>query len=701
MYIEVASPRDKMSESGSSLLRLLQNKDTARLDLLVRESLQNSLDAGDKSSEFVSVDIITEAVDTNKIRNYFEGIEEKLIDKYGDECNYIAIKDTNTVGLTGPIRNDDIGSDGKYGNFLKLVYEISKPQEQHGSGGSWGLGKTVYFRIGAGLVVYYSRIINESGKYESRLAAALVEDETKPDTILPKPDKGIQRGIAWWGDLDNEDPEGKATIPVRDENRINEILDAFDIDPFSGEETGTIIIIPFIDRDALLKETVPVGMEEDYQIPYWCRSSIEDYLKIAVQRWYSPRIQNKKYDGQYLNILINEEKITYSKMEPVFQLVQCLYNSSPGKETEFNGKKIVSKGIEIRNVFNKGNAQAGNVNFLKVTSEDLKMDFPDNLPSPYYYIDKISSDSMYNDPIVMYTRKPGMIVSYSTTGDWTDTIPKSEIGEFIIAIFVANSKNTLSGNDMTLEEYIRGCEMADHKSWQDWSVDGEKKQIIQRIQRGVRKKIKDDYSTITVGTEDKKNLGLGKALADILLPPTDFTYWDDARGGTTGMGGSGGSGGSSSGGGGTTNRSSHVVLKQLDRPTFLDGMIEMPVRLLFGKKKKASLEIVVDAEGRSITNAEWDDSIGSQYPVKLISFTLTSISKGKGDNKEKVISSDVEILGNMTAGNVEFAYCDNSDSSAYKGITISTPEVDDYVIDGVLKYSLKDVQGTIRLTEEE
>lgn len=74
------------------------------------------------------------------------------------------------------------------------------------------------------------------------------------------------------------------------------------------------------------------------------------------------------------------------------------------------------------------------VNYLKVTSEDLKMIEPDHLPNPYYYIDKLSSDTMYNDPIVLFTRKPGMIVAYATTGDWTDNIPKCEIGEYIVAI---------------------------------------------------------------------------------------------------------------------------------------------------------------------------------------------------------------------------------------------------------------------------
>ena len=78
MDIEIASPSAKMSESGSSLLRLIQNNDTARLDLLVRESLQNCLDAGNKTSAAVNVEFITGSTETEKIGSFFHGIKDRL-----------------------------------------------------------------------------------------------------------------------------------------------------------------------------------------------------------------------------------------------------------------------------------------------------------------------------------------------------------------------------------------------------------------------------------------------------------------------------------------------------------------------------------------------------------------------------------------------------------------------------------------------
>lgn len=700
MQIEIASPYDKMAESGSSLLRLIQNNDTNKLDLLIREALQNCLDAGNKTSRAVNVDFITGRTETDKVCNFFAEIESNLKEKCGNICDFIAIRDTNTVGLTGPIRKADIGEDGKFGNYLKLVTEISKPQDQYGSGGSWGLGKTVYFRIGIGLVVYYSRIKKEDGSYESRLSAALVEDEKKSDAILTD-GKGLRRGIAWWGEIDPYDENGKSTIPVTDEQTIKKIVSAFGVDTLDEMSTGTMILIPFINRQQLLDETIPAGHAEDYQIPYWCKTSIEDYIKIAIQRWYAPRIQNEEYKGQYLRVNINGDKITYSKMAPVFQLIQNLYNATPENDNEFNGKKISSKEVEIRNnTFKKGCATAGVVNYLKVTSEDLKMVEPDHLPNPYYYIDKLSSDTMYNDPIVLFTRKPGMIVAYATTGDWTDNIPKCEIGEYIVAIFVANSNNMLSQTDMSLEEYIRGSEKADHKAWEDWTIPGGNPQIIQRIKRGVRKKIKDDFSAMTIGTEEKKNLGLGKMLADMLLPPTDFSCWDDAKGGTAGLGGTGGDGAISTKTGGSVNNTVHVVMKQMALPIFGQSEIVMPVRILFGKQKTAIIEIVVDAEGRTISSSEWEETFGSAFPIVLNGFTVTSVTRGKGKDLVALIGGETDISVDIKIGGINFEFERTAMSGTKKRIKITTGDPDNYVIDGVMRYSLNGVQGTIVLKEE-
>ena len=78
MQIEIALHMIKWRKVEVHILRLIQNNDTTKLDLLVRESLQNCLDAGNKASKFVNVDFITGSTETDKVRHFFADIENNL-----------------------------------------------------------------------------------------------------------------------------------------------------------------------------------------------------------------------------------------------------------------------------------------------------------------------------------------------------------------------------------------------------------------------------------------------------------------------------------------------------------------------------------------------------------------------------------------------------------------------------------------------
>jgi hypothetical protein len=248
MQIEIAE-FGKMSQSGNSLLKLIQNNDLPILDLLVREAVQNSLDAGIRieGHDFVHVDIGIKDVNVSNFAKHLDGIEDRLNEKFGTSPQKaIYIEDANTTGLTGSLDFKQSPN----GNIFKLIYGISMAQETPGAGGSWGLGKTVYFRVGVGLVVYYSHILNDRGQYEHRLAVTLVENEKLADTIIPKSTQKIPSGIAWWGQ--RVAPDSNDTIPITDETMIRDILQSLSMEPFEGERIGTKIIIPFIDEQQLL-----------------------------------------------------------------------------------------------------------------------------------------------------------------------------------------------------------------------------------------------------------------------------------------------------------------------------------------------------------------------------------------------------------------------------------------------------------------
>lgn len=67
-----------MQTSGSSLKKMIQNNSTPILDLYVRESIQNSLDASKANVDCINVDIMAREFDAYKFSNYFDGIGDEL-----------------------------------------------------------------------------------------------------------------------------------------------------------------------------------------------------------------------------------------------------------------------------------------------------------------------------------------------------------------------------------------------------------------------------------------------------------------------------------------------------------------------------------------------------------------------------------------------------------------------------------------------
>lgn len=628
MKIEIAE-HGRMTESGSSLLRLIQNQDIPLLDLLVRESVQNSLDATANPTEPVQVDIRVGEFVISDLNRHFEKIEAGLNRRYSERTHkYIAVKDCNTVGLTGPVRYADVRQN-QFGNLLKLVYEISKPQSNEGAGGSWGLGKTIYFRLGIGLVIYYSRIFQD-GKYSSRLAACLVEDETRTDALIPNKG-GVKRGIAWWGKRDGFAVND--TVPIDNESEIEKILKVFHIAPYRNSETGTTVIIPYINENDLLREAYAINEEEENK-PYWA-SSVDEYLNVAFQRWYAPRLLNAKYPyGSWLQPSVNGERMKVSRMLSTFRYIRELYMLATGviPDEEFLLREQAVdyhvESIDLRGVLDT--TSAGKFAYAKFTRKQLQMEPPINQKSPYQQIQNVFVPMENgNGPIVAYTRRPGMIVGYDYDSTWTHRMPKSNANEYIIGMFVANSMNTLknitvskSGKKMTLEEYIRQGEKADHASWTDRNIAGHNLRIVANVQKHVINKIKKKYTETVKDTYERQNVGLGHALANMLLPESDFGSASNLP---------------------SKANSRGVKKKSVKKsgiyitggPVYSDGGMTFDVEIhIKDKPVQIALQVITDFKKLDADVWEADGEIGKKFPLEFQTISITSIQLTSASKKQ-------------------------------------------------------------------
>lgn len=529
MKIEIAK-LGRMSQTGSSLMTLYQDKYTPILDLLVRESVQNCLDAGScvddhaDKKDYVEVNFLTGDFSPAKLNAILDGSTDALNKRYpASTARFLAVQDKYTAGLTGPLRIKDV-KDYQYGNLLKLVYDICKPQEGAGAGGSWGIGKTIFFRVGKGLVVYYSRIWDdELQSFSSRFAVSLVEDEHSPDAIIPRDGKYSNTGIAWWGNPVSDDE----TEPITDEDEIERYLSIFGIQPFKDKETGTIVIVPYIDEDWLLTNNrIEDSDDSDLFIPTWLHN-IDDYISMAVQRWYFPRLNNNIYPyGCYLKAYVNGQQIKRKDMQPLFLYWQDLYNSALAGKAKVRTESDDLIDIRVESVNLKKNLAescAGHLAYALVGRDTLGMCPPDNLYSPYINTDTDDTGGETNKPLFAFCRMPGMVVNYKGNEPWLKSVPYSEKDKYLIAFFALNSENDLADGSQSLEEYVRKSELADHHSWDDYNTgNGKKPDIITKIKWHVSNKLSKAFAPDTDEEEKKIDTGWGKVMADLMLPKEGF-----------------------------------------------------------------------------------------------------------------------------------------------------------------------------------
>lgn len=666
MNIEIAE-HARMSESGSSLLRLIQNNTFPVLDLLVREVVQNSLDAAAPNSACVDMDFSIGSFSATALNSHFDTISSPLNKRYSNStCKYLAIRDCNTVGLTGPLHFDD-ASDGEFGNLLKLVYEISMPQQNEGAGGSWGLGKTVYFRVGIGLVIYYSRIRTARG-FENRMAATLVEDQTLPGAMLPAaPGTKLRRGIAWWGKSCGKNK----TRPLVNDPEIQQILKIFSIPEYTGNETGTTVIIPYIDTTKLLDKP-----EDPSEVAWW-HSDISDYFRVALQRWYAPRLMNPEYNGKWLRAKINGQGITKREFLPLFMTLQNMYNHKADDG-------LFYKDVRTMNVLENGSS-AGFIAYAKLNRSQLQMLPPANMPSPFLQAQISDFDKEHNAPLIAFTRKPGMIVNYEVSGKWVEGIPQTTEDEFIIGLFVLNSGNRLKSNwgNIALEEYVRKSERADHTSWADWNQPGSNSpQIIARIQRGARKAITDQFMQVASDVGARKNIGLGKALAELLLPPENFGRKASMPTPPPGGGGNKGHAG---------DNARFTITSPL---SYSSDSISMDFELYCGKKSNtAQITLKISSENGEIKANDWESKVGSAFPAQISNVTFTKYrpEKKKGGYRNLVFSLSPSKT-NYEKDGMAFFLIKSKAYSAWNSIGIEVPECTGYTICGRLTIKLSDPQ---------
>lgn len=225
-----------------------------RLESVIRESLQNSLDATDGGSAPVEVRIYfsgeNDELPPEKLRPYFNQGERFKDPKNGlvspetvmsGNCCFLVIEDFHTTGLTGvtdecPIDEDVLHrNDWNYYNYF--FRENGSTKVGAGTLGSWGAGKCVFQRASR-LKCSFTYSVRDGG-YEPRafvVGKATLKYHIDPDHHRWRPD-------GWFG-LKGNDPSKMQKLPITDAAFIAKFREDFNIT--RNDEPGTSVVIPYI-----------------------------------------------------------------------------------------------------------------------------------------------------------------------------------------------------------------------------------------------------------------------------------------------------------------------------------------------------------------------------------------------------------------------------------------------------------------------
>jgi hypothetical protein len=219
--------------------------------ILIRESIQNAIDARDKVSGHSKAKVrfyvgsVSPKVGKKYFNEQYVRIEKclKNVPSLEEDCHFIAVEDFNTTGLVGSVKNDLPEGDSRIGSFFYFTWATGKSNKSVGTRGKNGVGKIVFPKTSKikSFLVFSSR------------DNALVPDEPRNllfgTSILKTHELD---GIKWlpeshWMCIDEKASE-PMHVPSSNENSISEFIKDWKLERQLNQK-GTSIVIPYRDEN--------------------------------------------------------------------------------------------------------------------------------------------------------------------------------------------------------------------------------------------------------------------------------------------------------------------------------------------------------------------------------------------------------------------------------------------------------------------
>jgi len=224
-------------------------------DALVRESIQNSLDAAEGDGPVtVSFSFHSgpgrSSDPQNVIKTYLESLTPHLQARHSglqeapstaENLEYILIEDYGTRGLQGDIlQYDDLDDDVKKNDFYYFWRNIGRTRKEATDLGRWGLGKTV-FQAASRINAFFGYTVRKDDGRTLLMGQSVLK--------IHKTDQTRYAAYGYFGMFDDE-----LALPVEDPAYLKTFANHFIID--RNGKPGLTVLIPYPDKEFMAPDCI-------------------------------------------------------------------------------------------------------------------------------------------------------------------------------------------------------------------------------------------------------------------------------------------------------------------------------------------------------------------------------------------------------------------------------------------------------------
>jgi len=422
---------------------------------VVRESIQNSLDAKLPSSKNVLVRFSLKSKSLPKFFDYYseliphvESCGFNFNPETKKEFKFLVIEDFGTIGLDGPITRTELKSQGK-SNYYNFWWREGISLKEGRDAGRWGLGKTVFF-ISSELRSFWGYTIRNNDNRELLLGKALLKSHQF---------EGNQYDYyAYFSVEDNH--------PIESQDFIREFKKRFDIT--RKDEPGLSIIIPY-----------PV---EDISTNALIRAVIQHYFYPIIKGTLIVEVEDNSHtftiDHQSIFELAKKQnwKETSWENHSVESILFFIYNSVKTEDNNFFTLENYEGAPKISEVLFGNNLESAqkrfNENYLVPLHIPVKIESIDGSIQESYFRAFIQKDETLSRPEEFYVRS-GILISE-------------------IKMIRGNVRALLTAEDEVVAKFLGDSESPAHTDWKERTESFKQKyKLATYTLRFIRSSIRD------------------------------------------------------------------------------------------------------------------------------------------------------------------------------------------------------------------